>query len=370
MHYLDLYPRLSRYRNLENTRRKAHLVKWRSMENLDRLLHEFESHALRRGLQVVWANDEADAREELSKIFRDHGVQSAGFSHDVLTKELDMQGFLADAKIRVVEDSNSADAQILSADFLIAETGSIVLPGMQKQSPPSSKSPIQVVLSGIERVVPHLVDIHLFQPLRQAHSKEGEYPDSFTIINGNPQHQTSYLILLDNGRTDLLAATEQRQGLYCIGCEACLHVCPVYQTSGDTGHGKSYTGPIGSLITPHTEGMKAFKHLSERSSLCGQCNEVCPVNINISKMLLLNRRDAVVAGYTSTAEKITWKSYARVMKKRKWLDLLGARTKNVLLRLFLKKKWGNQRSLPRIDKKSYAAMSQEGTKNTTIDANT
>lgn len=367
MQYLDLYPHLSRYRNLENTRRKAHLIKWRSMENLDRLLHEFESHALRRGLQVVWANDEADAREEMNKIFRNHEVQTASFTEDVLTKELHMAGMLSEAGISLADDSLASDAAIRSADFLIAETGSIVLPGLQRRNPTPSTRKVQIILTGIERVIPHLADTHLFQPLRHAHSKEGERPESFTIINGSSQHTTTYIVLLDNGRTDLLAATEQRQGLYCIGCEACLHVCPVYQISGDAGHGKAYTGPIGSLITPHTQGMKAFKHLSERSTLCGQCNEVCPVNIDISKMLLLNRKDAVEAGHSSTAEKWMWKNYTRVMKQRKWLDLLGGGTKNLLLRMFLKKKWGTERSLPQFDKKSYADSSQDRSKSPAMD---
>ncbi|TKQ46753.1 lactate utilization protein, partial [Enterococcus faecium] len=81
--------------------------------------------------------------------------------------------------------------------------------------------------------------------------------------------------------------------LYCIRCGSCLNVCPIYQNIGGHTYETTYQGPIGSLISPHLSGMKEFKHLSYASSLCGKCTEVCPVGIDIQKMLLLNRRDAV-----------------------------------------------------------------------------
>src|SRR3546814_1917600 len=92
-----------------------------------------------------------------------------------------------------------------------------------------------------------------------------------------------YVVLVDNGRTNLLAKKEQREGLYCIRCGACLNACPIYQNIGGHTYETTYSGPIGSIITPHLRGMKEFKHLSSASSLCGNCKEVCPVKIEIDR---------------------------------------------------------------------------------------
>src|SRR5690606_735113 len=132
-----------------------------------------------------------------------------------------------------------------------------------------------------------------------------------------------YVVLLDNGRTNLLAQKEQREGLYCIRCGACLNACPIYKNVGGHTYETTYTGPIGSVITPHYRGMDEFKHLSYASSLCGKCSEVCPVKIEIHKMLLLNRRDAVKEGLNSKVESIGWKAWKKGMLKRGWMDMVS-----------------------------------------------
>src|SRR6478735_2418352 len=122
-----------------------------------------------------------------------------------------------------------------------------------------------------------------------------------------------YVILLDNGRTNLLAQKEQRQALYCIRCGACLNACPVYKNIGGHTYNTAYSGPIGSIITPHLAGMEKFKHLSYASSLCGKCTEVCPVKIDIHKMLLFNRRDAVDQKLIGWKERAGWALWKKGM---------------------------------------------------------
>src|SRR5690606_14958333 len=168
-----------------------------------------------------------------------------------------------------------------------------------------------------------------------------------------------YVVLLDNGRTDLLAKKEQRQGLYCIRCGACLNGCPIYKNVGGHTYNTTYSGPIGSLITPHLRGMEEFKHLSYASSLCGKCSEVCPVKIDIHQMLLLNRRDAVSDGIITKTEKLAWKGFTFAITKRRVIDFFGGTFKNFMLRSLFTKAWGKHRRLPRLADKSFSQQWKE-----------
>jgi L-lactate dehydrogenase complex protein LldF len=103
-----------------------------------------------------------------------------------------------------------------------------------------------------------------------------------------------HVVLVDNGRSELLADAEKRDILHCIRCGACLNACPVFRTVGGHTYGTTYPGPIGAVLTPHLRGSE-FQHLSFASSLCGACTEVCPVKIDLHNRLLENRRDAVNA---------------------------------------------------------------------------
>ncbi len=114
-----------------------------------------------------------------------------------------------------------------------------------------------------------------------------------------------YLVLLDNNRSEVLKKTEHRAAMMCIRCGACLNACPVYKNIGGHSYGTTYSGPIGSVITPHMKGMEEFKHLSFASSLCGSCTDVCPVNIPLHEMLLYNRNESVKSGFTTSTEKFS-----------------------------------------------------------------
>ena len=157
----------------------------------------------------------------------------------------------------------------------------------------------------------------------------------------------------------MLAQKEQRQGLYCIRCGACLNGCPVYKNIGGHTYETTYSGPIGSIIEPHLNGMEKFKHLSYASSLCGKCTEVCPVKIDIHKMLLLNRRDAVNEHLASKSERVGWFLWERGMLSRKLTDFLNGRAKNFLLKRFFKKSWGHFRAMPKVAGKSFSVLWKE-----------
>jgi len=260
----------------------------------------------------------------------------------------------------------SADVGITGANFLIADTGSIAISENEGNARLCTTFPkIHIAIVGIEKIIPSMADLGLFWPLLSTHGTGQNLTVYNSILSGPRQPNETdgpeemYVILLDNGRTNLLAQKEQRQGLYCIRCGACLNACPIYKNVGGHTYNTPYSGPIGSVITPHMRGMEDFKHLSYASSLCGNCSEVCPVKIEIHKMLLVNRRDAVKEGLTTTKERWGWAIWKKAMLSRKLTDFLSGKSKNRLLNMLFKKTWGHFRQMPQAAQKSFAQLWQE-----------
>jgi L-lactate dehydrogenase complex protein LldF len=202
------------------------------------------------------------------------------------------------ARERLREKFCVADMGITGANFAIAETGSIVLLENEGNIRLSTTLPrIHIAVVGIEKVVPTLDDLAVFLKIL-ARSASGQKMSSYvSLITGSRKageadgSEDFHLILLDNGRTRLLADEEMRESLYCLRCGACLNVCPVYQKIGGHAYGTVYSGPIGSILTPAFAGLEKSKDLPFASTLCGACREICPVRIDIPRILLKLRSD-------------------------------------------------------------------------------
>jgi L-lactate dehydrogenase complex protein LldF len=192
-----------------------------------------------------------------------------------------------------------ADIGISGANFAIAETGMISITENEGNARLTTALPkVHIAVMGIEKVLPRLEDLALFLPLL-ATAGTGQPMTCYNSMIGGPRQpdeidgpEEFHLVLLDNHRTRLLADPEQRDALHCIRCGACLNVCPIFRNVGGHTYGTTYSGPIGSVITPHLRGLQDWKHLSDSSSLCGACTEACPVKINLAHHLLHNRRNA------------------------------------------------------------------------------
>lgn len=135
----------------------------------------------------------------------------------------------------------------------------------------------------------------------------------------------------------------QRESLYCIRCGACLNACPVYKNIGGHAYGVTYSGPIGSVITPHLQGMKEYKHLSYASSLCGNCTEVCAVKINLHELLLENRNESVEEGHSTFNERMAWKIWKLASLKRSLMNMGTGGLKNKVVNGIFKD-WKSHRS--------------------------
>lgn len=213
-----------------------------------------------------------------------------------------------------------ADMGITGANFAIANPGLISITENEGNGILSASAPrIHLAIMGIEKVLPQLEQLALFLPLL-SHSGTGQFLSCYNSFFGGPRQtgerdgpEQFHLVLLDNGRTGILADPEQRESLQCIRCGACLNACPIFRNIGGHAYGVTYQGPIGSVISPNLLGVKEFGHLSFASSLCGKCAEVCPVRINIHHHLLENRRNLVKISPPSTLERHGFRGYSRTM---------------------------------------------------------
>lgn len=258
-----------------------------------------------------------------------------------------------------------AEIGITGANFIIADTGAIAITENEGNARLSCSMPnTHIVIAGIEKVIPSLTDLALLWPLLSTFGTGQKVTVYNTIVTGPKQQHESdgpqdmYVILLDNGRTNILANDKQRESLYCIRCGACLNACPVYKNIGGHTYSTTYSGPIGSVITPHLKEMSEWKHLSYASSLCGNCTEVCAVKINLHELLLENRYEAVEEGYSSFAEKMAWKIWKQGMLRRKWMNAAGGGTKNWIVNKLLKG-WSAHRSKMQFPKKSFNELWKE-----------
>lgn len=209
-----------------------------------------------------------------------------------------------------------ADVGITGCNFAIAETGMISITENEGNARLTAALPkTMITLLGIEKVLPKLEDLALFLPML-ATAGAGQSLTGYNSFYGGPRQtgeadgpEEFHVILMDNGRTRLYADAEQRDALHCIRCGACLNVCPIYRNVGGHTYGTTYSGPVGSVITPHLRGLQDWKHLSMASSLCGACTETCPVKIDLHHHLLHNRRNAA-AENPSFFEKLAFKLFA------------------------------------------------------------
>ena len=258
-----------------------------------------------------------------------------------------------------------AEIGVTGANFIITDIGGIAVTENEGNARLSCSMPkTHIVIVGIEKVIPSMTDLALFWPLLSTFGTGQKITVYNTIISG-PRQATEtdgpedmYVILLDNGRTTILANEKQRESLYCIRCGACLNACPVYKNIGGHTYATPYSGPIGSVITPHLKDMGEWKHLSYASSLCGACTEVCAVKINLHELLLENRHEAVVEGHSSFGEKIAWKMWKQGMLRRKWMNMAGGSTKNWVVNSLLKG-WKEHRGNMEFPKKSFNQLWKE-----------
>ncbi len=266
------------------------------------------------------------SKEDVAKLFHDKLGVPANLSPTELT-------LIARKNLR--EKYAQAEVGVTGANFIVADIGGIAVTENEGNGRLSCALPkTHIVVVGIEKIIPSMADLALFWPLLATFGTGQQVTVYNTIvsaprlINETDGPEEMYVILLDNGRTNLLANPTSREALYCIRCGACLNACPVYKNIGGHSYNTTYSGPIGSVITPHLSGMNDYKHLSYASSLCGNCTEVCPVKINLHELLLDNRHEAVQKGNSTLMERISWKLWKTASLNRTMMNMGSGNLKN------------------------------------------
>ncbi len=191
----------------------------------------------------------------------------------------------------------SARVGISGVNFAIAETGTVSVVESEGNGRMCTTLPeVLISVMGIEKIIPAWEDLEIYLQLLPRSStaeRMNPYTSLWTGVTPGDGPQEFHLVLVDNGRTDVLADEVGRQALNCIRCSACLNVCPVYERTGGHAYGSTYPGPIGAILTPMLSGLDEAGSLPYASSLCGACYEVCPVKINIPEVLVHLRRRQV-----------------------------------------------------------------------------
>jgi L-lactate dehydrogenase complex protein LldF len=260
-----------------------------------------------------------------------------------------------------------ADVGITGANFLVAETGQISITENEGNARLTAALPrVHIALAGLEKVVERLDDLAVLLPML-ATAGAGQPMTCYNTLYGGPRRASEpdgpeemHLVLLDNGRTAILADPEQRDSLQCIRCGACLNVCPIFKNVGGFTYGTTYQGPIGSVITPHLRGLADWNHLSAASSLCGACTDACPVRIDIHHHLLHNRRNAARTA-PNRWERLGHRLFAAVARRPRLFACGGALVRSLLplvraLRPPLVRDWLESRDLPRAPRASFRSQ--------------
>ncbi len=365
----------------EELREAGRTLKRRVLRHLDDYLVQFEAAVEEAGGHVHWARDADEAGRVVARLVDAKGAREVVKVKSLTTDEIDLNGSLAAAGISVVETDlaelicqlageepshilvpaihknrreirdlfrrelglpglsddphDLAEAARLhlrrkflaarfavsGANFAVAETGTVCVVESEGNGRFCTTLPETLVtVLGIEKLVPAPEDLEVFLQLLPR-SASGErmnpYTSLWTGVTPGDGPREFHVVLLDNGRTDVLADEVGRQALACIRCSACLNVCPVYTRTGGHAYGSVYAGPIGAILTPQLRGVGEAASLPYASSLCGACYEVCPVKIDIPRVLVHLRGRVVEEGLSPSAERGAMRALAWTFAERR-----------------------------------------------------
>lgn len=294
------------------------------------------------------------SKADVAELFNKH----FGFPLESSAEEMTM---LARAKLR--EKYLAADAGITGANFIVADKGAIAVTENEGNALMSTSFPkIQIAIAGIEKIIPSYKDLGLLWP-HLAQNGTGQPITAYSSVFSGPKRaneshgpEKMYVILLDNGRTQLYKQDTFRVSLSCIRCGACLNACPIYKNIGGYTYDTTYQGPIGTVISPHLRGFDQFAHLCSACSLCANCASVCPVRMPLNDLILENRKLAVEGGYFPKSEKPMIEGLTFFTKTANRMDCVGGGMKNVATKCFGKNFWGEKRDFPKFAKKSFRKM--------------
>lgn len=288
---------------------------------------------------ILQIDDDAPSHIVTPMIHKDKTAVGRAFTRVLGAEYTEDEATLAMiAREHLREKFRRADLGISGGNFLVADTGSLVLCTNEGNGRLCTSAPrVHVAFVGIEKLVPDMDSLAVLLKLL-ARSSTGQPLTVYTHIITGPRRadeidgpEEVHVILIDNGRTEVLQA-ETREMLRCIRCGACLNACPVYRKIGGHAYGSVYSGPIGAILTPALKGIDQYPDLPFASSLCGACYEACPVKINIPDHLIKLRERVVQRNITGWRDRAFMRMWSWSLR-RPWAYRLGSRVQGKMFRL-------------------------------------
>ena len=267
---------------------------------------------------ILQIDDDAPSHIVTPMIHKDKTSVARAFARELGAKYTEDPAELTGIARQYLRDKfRRADLGISGGNFLVAQSGSLVICTNEGNGRFCTTAPrVHIAFVGIEKLVPSFEHLTVLLKLLGRHATAQPLTVYTHILTGPrraDEHdgpEQMHLILVDNGRTKVLADPEYRSALRCIRCGACLNACPVYRKATGHAYGAVYSGPIGAVITPLLKGLENYKDLPHASSLCGACYEACPVKINLPEMLIKLRRDMIHGRVTRWHERLAYKLFA------------------------------------------------------------
>ncbi len=406
------------YSDVELEKERGLNIRLRAFKKLANLLVDFETNFTKNGGKILWANDADDAKQMIYNILNQDKIKKIVKTKSSTIEEIGLTSYLEMKKVKVVEtnigdfichhfnerpysiqssaahkttsqvadlytekfelkencnakqltictkqilknDMSNPEALVTGANFLVSNTGTVVLTENEGNILKSSTfTPIHIIVAGIDKLITSIDELAVLLPLSSFYEPNKNISSFYNFINKpiveGDNVQKLYLILLNNNRNKLLEKEKQRSILSCVQCGACSKVCPIYNTVGGHIYDNHHAGPVGSIILPIKNGMEEAAHFCSLCTSCGRCDEVCPVNISLKDLFLENRKELVKENKSLISEKNFLTYLFKKMSSRKNLDKYGSSFKDIELSFHVKKKWGNKRELPKFAKESFS----------------
>ena len=399
----------------EELRALASQIKAHTVSRLADYLEEFEKNALAAGATVHWARNADEHNQIVHGLLRERGVTRLVKSKSMLTEECHLNPYLEARGIEVVdtdlgerivqfrreppshivmpaihlkkeeigelfherlgtpsglsdpkglteaarhhlrEKFLAAQAGLTGVNFAIASTGGVVVCTNEGNADlGTSLPPMHIACMGVEKLVPGPRELAVFLRLL-ARSATGQAITTYTShFHGPKPGAELHIVIVDNGRSKILARDEFRNSLKCIRCGACMNTCPVYRRSGGHSYGVSVAGPIGSVLAPHVDAKK-HASLPFASTLCGSCTDVCPVRIDLHHQLLAWRGELASRGLVPLGKRVASRVGGWVLA-RTWAYRLVGKLARVLAPFMPRNPWTRQRDLPEMPRMSFRAQ--------------
>jgi len=402
------------YSDFELEKLRAYNIRNKAFRNYDKLLVDFETNCIANGVTVKWARDADEAKQMVYDIISDEKAKNVVKTKNSVAEEIGLLSYLKMKKTDVSETDSGdficycdnerqsdpqhpaahlsykeigerfeknfsvkpnlkpnqmmtvvrkilnnsylkAEIAITGANFIISDTGSVVISENEGNVLKSLASVRKhIVLTGIEKLVATLDDISTLLPLSSIYEVSINRVSASYIFANKP----NYIILVDNGRSDIMEKEYQRQILTCIECGGCHNICPIFNTIGGYVYEMSVPGPIGAVVKPIVEGAESAAHFATLCASCHQCEEYCPINIKPSDLLLHDRIDIVKEDKSQVEEKNLLMFFKKKVESRKNMD-----SQNFLNKLeykqLMKRSWGVEREIPEFASKTFSQFWKE-----------